>query len=534
MQWMSNNAVAAYGLCAIMLAFAVFLRLRCGSWSNPSVVFALFWGMMTLMPINFVPELQPSLMAIGYITAAVIAFGAPLLLFQWHGPLAAVAGRKSTNSPFLSGNEAVLLLLVAQAGVVGCMMANVAHQGFSLRDFLFDPFAIGCQYLGYRYSGAVKPYPLSQVATILNYVVAALAGLIVVHRPNVLLGAGVVLLTIIPSLYCIAVYADKGTIFLTLAFFYGAVVVGRIQRGSTALLTWKAVLAAPLILVIVASAIGLAMANRISEVCDDRQMSKLSDQLITSIQSNEAEVNQASPSVEASAPPIVETPAQQMGGKLRFYVRSYAFGHLFAFSSWFDHRLAGGATLPDQPQTDLAFKPQWNSPDQPLLYRNPARPTYGFWTFMAIGKYVNPRYFQALPDGYFEEYFLRPGVIQTNIYTFFRGLIYDFSVPGSLLFLAACGWTFNFLYRKLMLTPQSPLPQTLYIFFAGYLYTSYIISLLIWSSVIASSIGTFVLLTIISYLDRSGGSVRYLLSGRGIPSGNSEGPSWEERGRERR
>lgn len=501
MSWMPASTVIAYLLCAAMLLFACALRERCGAWSNPSVVFALFWGMMTLMPVFFVPEIEPSAYAIGYIAAAVFAFGLPALFFNWHAPLAAAAARRQSNtsSPFLSGNEAPLLLLLVQVAGLGCMMANVAYQGFSLRDFVFNPFAIGCEYLGYRYSGSVKPFALSQLATVLNYVAASFAGLIVAHRRSYVFSAGIVFLCMLPSLYSIAVYADKGTIFLCLAFFYGAVVVGRIRGGYTALITWRSIVSAPLILIVVAGAIGLAMTNRVSGVCGEAQSESLAERLVTEV--TKPEVTQ---SAKSENTPTSTAPGQ--AGDLRFYIRSYAFGHLFAFSSWFDHLLADGETLPADVQTDPVFNPHWNTPASPAQYRNPENPTLGFWTFMAVGKYLNPAYFGTLSDGYFEEYLHAPQVLQTNIYTFFRGAINDFGVYGSILFFLVSGTLLNNIYRRILSRPACPVSQTIYILYAGYLYTSYIISLFIWSSAIASALGTFVMLAVIDYIDRNGGS----------------------------
>lgn len=490
MSWMPASTVVAYSLCAAMFLFACAMRMRCGSWSNPSVVFALFWGMMTLLPVLFVPEIEPSRYAIGYVTAAVVSLGLPAFFFDWRTPLAAAAARRQSDvsSTFLSGKQAPMLLLVAQVAGLGCMLANVAYQGFSVRDFIFDPFAIGCEYLGYRYSGSVKPFILSQFATIINYAAASFAGFIVAQRRSYVSSAGIVLVCMLPSLYSIAVYADKGTIFLSLAFFYGSVVAGRIRNGCTALVTWRSILSAPLILVIVAGVIGLAMANRMSEVCSDRHTSSLAEKLVSSVD-------------EADG-----------AGSLKFYMRSYAFGHLFAFSSWFDHRLSGGETLPDDVRNDPVFQPHWNTPDSTLLYRNPKNLTLGFWTFMAIGKYVDPSYFESLEDGYYEEYFQYPGAVQTNIYTFFRGLINDFGVAGSLSFLFISGLVLNMIYRNMLLKEYSALSQTSYIIYAGYLYTSYIISLLIWSSSIAAAVCIFFMLMVIDCIDRKGGSIWCVLS----------------------
>ncbi|MFD1747274.1 hypothetical protein ACFSE1_17520 [Rhizobium helianthi] len=493
-----DAVIIAYLICAGVILFAFILRMKCGAWSNPSVVFALFWGIMTLMPVLFVPEIKPSVPAISYIAAAVVAFGFSTFFLEWKRPLAAVASRAggAAVSPFLSGYTAPVLFLLMQGGVLVCMMANVAYQGFSLRDFLFDPYAIGCQYLGYRYSGAVKPFILSQVAVILNYVASALAGLLVANRRSYLFSAFMVFLCMLPSLYSIAVYADKGTVFLTLAFFYGAVVVGRIRNGSTALLTWRSVLSAPIILLVVGGAIGLAMANRLADVCGERQTSAVANVVASTM----APTGEPAPAAEE-----VEQ-ATQANGKLAFYVRSYAFGHLFAFSSWYDHSDKDSALSGRDKETRF----QWNRPDAVELYRNPEGPTYGFWTFMAAGKYLNSNYFRSLPEGYYGEYFLRPGILQTNIYTFFRGLIYDFTKIGSLFVLAVFGLGMNVVYRGLLLSERSALSAAVYVLFAGYLYTSYIISLFIWSSVIASGLATFVMLAFIGYVDRYGGRIGVL------------------------
>lgn len=494
MSWIPASTVIAYSLCAVMLFFGCALRLRCGSWSNPSVVFALFWGMMALMPVMFVPEIEPSAYAIGYVTAAVVSFGLPALFVDWHAPLAAAAERRQagTFSPFLSGNEALVLLLLVQVVGLGCMMANVAYQGFSVRDFVLDPFAIGCEYLGYRYSGSVKPFALSQAATIINYVAAAFAGSIVSQRRSYALNAGVIFLCILPSLYSIAVYADKGTIFLTLALFYGAVVVGRVRNGCTALVTWRSIVSTPLIFVVVAGVIGLAMANRTADRCSERQTVSLAEKLVSSVAGPDDSDSTATP--------------EEVGG-LRFYLRSYAFGHLFAFSSWFDHRLADGGALSDDLRTDPVFQPHLNTPESPALYRNPANPTFGFWTFMAIGKYLDSTYYKSLGDGYYVEYFRVPGVLQTNIYTFFRGAIDDFTIAGSLFFFFLFGFILNLVYRRMLYQKYSPFSQSVYILYAGYLYTSYIISLFIWNSALAAAFGVFVMLVVIDLIDRNGGSL---------------------------
>jgi oligosaccharide repeat unit polymerase len=127
-----------------------------------------------------------------------------------------------------------------------------------------------------------------------------------------------------------------------------------------------------------------------------------------------------------------------------------------------------------------------------MAYADPVRQTWGFWTFMAIGERLWPGY--DLPDGYFMEYFAFPGVIQSNIYTMFRGLIYDFGWIGSLVFMASLGWISSLAYRMMLKRPAPIVSQAFFIFLMGFLYSSFLFSLLTWTSVYVAALGVALML----------------------------------------
>lgn len=499
MNWMPASTVIAYSLCAAMLLFACALRVRCGSWSNPSVVFALFWGIMTLMPVFFVPEIEPFVPALYFITANVIAFGIPAYLINWTVPLAAAASRRDGRaaSTFLASREAFLLFFLVQAVVLGCMAANVAYQGFSVVDFLLEPYRVGCEYLAYRYDGSLKPFYAAQIATILNYISASFAGFLISARRSYLYCGLIVFFALLPSAYAVSAYGDKGTILLTIAFLYGSIVAGRIRQGQTSLLNMRTLLSVPLLIAGLATLIGLAMINRGGGACHNQEPSKIAQSFL------ESSLNLKS---DGSGDGSESTASES--SRLAFTVRSYAFGHLYAFSSWFHHYLTGGDLLPAHNEPNPDFHPQWNFDGQPPLYRNPDGLTYGFWTFMAIAKHMDPDYWSLVPDGYYDEYYVKRGVIQTNVYTYFRGLINDFGIYGSLLFSICFGFLLNITYRNQLLSIRSFASQALYVHYAGFLYSSAFISLLTWSSVIVSGVATFMMLVVIELIDRNGGALR--------------------------
>ena len=128
---------------------------------------------------------------------------------------------------------------------------------------------------------------------------------------------------------------------------------------------------------------------------------------------------------------------------------------------------------------------------------------------MVFGRIIHPEY--ELPPGYFDEYIEIGSVLQTNIFTMFRGLIYDFGLVGSLAFMAGFGWISALVYRRMLTRAVAPVSQALYVLIWGVLYTSYIISLLTWNSAVAVPFGVALVLAAVAWKRRT-------VAGQGQPT----------------
>lgn len=446
-------------------ALALLLRRKTHSWTHPAVILALFWCFMTLGPILCVPELVASPFAMAFIFAVVLAFGLPAFFMDWRSAAAAAAARRGTTALTFSSRVLLYFFFALQVLALIFMAINLDRQGYPLVTLITDPLSVGCRYLGARYSGAVESNVFSQAGTVLNYIGAPLGGLVVSSRRGWALRLFVVILSFLPSLLNIYFYADKGTIFLTAAYFYGAVIVARTAAGNTELVTKGTIAVYTLAAAVLVPVIIVAMLNRGGGSCTEGNRTVQVFQTFGSIFQGAG-----GPGVETKEKPEL---ASAQTGRLRYQLRSYAFGHLFAFSDWFDHKLSGTSTM---------------------AYVDPGFRTWGFWTFMAIGRFVLPEYYASLPAGYFDEYYIQENILGTNIYTMFRGLIYDFSVPGALGVMLVGGWIASLFYRRMLESEEASFAQAFYVFFWGFAYMSYGICLLIWNSVYAAAVGVLMVL----------------------------------------
>ena len=137
--------------------------------------------------------------------------------------------------------------------------------------------------------------------------------------------------------------------------------------------------------------------------------------------------------------------------KLGGFIAGYSSGHLYAFSDWFSDRYFNFAT---------------NSYYQEEL-------TAGFFTFMSLFQiFGDDRY---VPLGIYAEVFENE-YIKSNIYTMFRGLLVDFGLVGSLLFVLVAGAVVNFFFYRLLVDKQNSLAIAFFIYFLAIAYQSYIIS----------------------------------------------------------
>ena len=106
----------------------------------------------------------------------------------------------------------------------------------------------------------------------------------------------------------------------------------------------------------------------------------------------------------------------------------------------------------------------------------------GYYTYMGFYRLLGVSI--HLPPGTYDEYYTYANLLKTNVYTVFRGLLLDFNIVGSIFLALLSGWVSGIFYYCLIKS-KSTILIVLYITFVGWCYQSFMVSLLMYPSILA-------------------------------------------------
>lgn len=399
---------------ALLFSFGIFtqafaLRSKHGSWLSPPAIFAVYWGLMTIIPIALVQDAAPVAGAfVAFVMVSMFSIGSLVVPTGHIDPLPQRVGLYDTKLLYWALTGTALFALV-------CLLINSSVQGISL-DRLFT-FEAAAEYTENRYSGDLVSNIFIQMATVLSYVAAVICGLLLGNagkkRPLV------IFLGLAPTLFVLVTQSAKGALLLSAALIAAGHFVRAIDARETRFISQKS---ARRLLIYVLAILPLLI------------ISFMARGLYGSIS------------------------ASELSFQLYRYLLSYTSGHLFAFTDWMQHYWGYGSSL---------------------FYGDPGTNT-GFYTFMSVARALGDM--TVVPPGTYDEYYSHSAVLETNIYTMFRGLIVDFTFVGAMLFMMLSGLLAKAAYRVMTQPKFSAFAAVCFIVFIAATQQSTYISLFQYNS----------------------------------------------------
>jgi len=416
----------------MILGNAFIVKKHVGTWLFPSCIFSLFWFLYTFLPLLFLFTVPAEPASIAFIFVCTVFFSLSSFCFNWNSAIARNQTKPAPNYVF--NNKFILsVFYISALTSFICMFLNIFLQGISAYDIVSNIFGAAGQFANMRYKGELKSNIFGQLNLLLSYVAVTTGGLVFGSTKSIWLRRKVVLVAFLPALGAMILQSAKGLFFLSAALFIGSVLVTRVYDNNLYLIDRKTIKSFIIFVAMVFPALIISFLSR--GLLDSGDNSFILQKLVT-------------------------------------YFASYAFGHLYAFSDWFSSYIGS----------------------QSILSYNHENTGFGFYTFMAIFKSLGST--QQVPQGVYDDYFFYKDVLTSNIFTIFRGLITDFGIMGTMLYMMISGLFFNSTFYCMLTDDNPSFTASIFIFMTGYFYISFIISFLIWNVILVSFVFLYFILSL--------------------------------------
>ena len=140
---------------------------------------------------------------------------------------------------------------------------------------------------------------------------------------------------------------------------------------------------------------------------------------------------------------------------LLFSLYSYTLGQVYAFADFFAYTIGSSS----------------NSPFEDEYYSMGAYTFASIFDMLGIGK--------EFPPGMYNESGAHLEVFRTNIFTFFRGLIYDFGVVGSIIFIFIFGLFCHFITYYVLIRTRAWFLISIFIAILVFIFMGYLFSVFV-------------------------------------------------------
>lgn len=414
-----DNLLAFISALPILL-LALILRRIFGSYLAPGSFFALYWSLAVILPILATPQEYCSPGAILYIFTATLflSFGSLLGMRQF-------TGKHRLQLPFFSNYKIKWFVLGAVISTVlgfSSVIITLNEIGVSVSNMLsFAEFiALANWFSVARYEQAYTPNIFSQILRVFVYLAPLLGGSLI-GISNTRQNRTICIITLLPALLITLLQTQRGATIIGVVFLLSTYASLRIVRGEHIVINFRRIISISLGGVVLFLLFTIAALFR---------------------------------SGKSGADNLIELIPK---------VYSHFFGHLTAFSLWFD---------------GLQWTPhEWG-----------------------LGRYLFAGIFNALGEqtreiGLFTEMIWLDSGYQTNIYTIFRVLIEDFGWIVCWFILLAVGFVSSKLYARVR-SGQIIFVPLLSAYYA-FVIMSFSTSLFVWNTVIIAFVLFEVLICVI-------------------------------------
>jgi oligosaccharide repeat unit polymerase len=414
-----------YVIKAISILFSIgffllakMVRQLAGTWYHPSALFALMWGFFTVVPMIIIYMAPINPFSILYILSCGVIFAIPVLITKNHFIYREFRSNQVARIKHLKSFETkfldVVLVISSCLGVVFCFWTMLIN-GWTLTDLLFDLLATSGRFAALRGNEGMEYGLIGSLGVLFTYVPASLGGLI--YSANSRTGSArvsTIFFAMTPAVLTMVVQSSKLIFLIAACFFVSGLLINNLYGLREIRINAKL---AKFLLKLFAIFFPLVLISFISRehYGDLDDISKTIDVLVHAF-------------------------------------ASYALGQIYAFSDFFSYYIGmDSASIYNQD-----------------YYR------MGAYTFTSIAEIFGANV--DFPPGLYLETGRYGEIFETNVFTFFRGLILDFEIIGSLMLFFIFGLFSHVSFIGVLKLKNKILSNLLYMHIIVFLFMTYLIS----------------------------------------------------------
>ena len=406
--------IIAYIASFSILLNAYILKRHVGHYMHPSIIFSLLWFFYTIIPLTVFIFVPINPIAIFYILICTVAFSVPALFFNWK--IAFRLNSKKIESKILFDNKFLNLSLILSLilSIILTILSLMSY-GYDLYSILFDLLKTSGDYAKYRGNGYYPSNLLGSAAILWIYLSAVLGGIIYPGKEGKLQKLKIIFLALTPSIFYMLIQSSKLIFFYSIGFFLAATIIRNTYFQNYTLFKRETLIKTAALSIIALPFLAISILSR--EHYNDIDDYNKSFSLIFST------------------------------------LMDYAFAQIFAFADFFSYMIGM---------------------DSEISYLDDVY-SYGLYTFTFIFDIIGS--VKSMPPGLYEESYSYNGLISTNIFTIFRGLIYDFGILGSIFYLLLLGIAANFTFYTFLKNKKPWISFAILIILIEYCLGSYLFSM---------------------------------------------------------
>lgn len=409
-----EEKLIAITISAILLLQSYGIRLYVGTYLCPAALFPLLWFIYTIFPLVILFDVPINPLSIAYIWLCVTSFSLSVFLFDWNFAIKRNRALKNKLNPHFGSNFMKRCLYLSSLLAVIFSTWTMIINGWSIKEIFFDFLETSGRFAAIRGNVGMEYGAIGTLSTSMTYLSPVLGGFVSSSKNTKVGKPYIFAIALAPAVFTMVIQSSKLVFLVATSFYFASTLLTKAHKSNLAVFQAASIYKLLILVPLLSPFVLISFLSRegYSDFSDLNETINL----------------------------------------LKYALSSYLLGQIYAFSDFFSFSLGMPA----------------------ISVYNDDFYSFGAYTFTSIFETLGIH--KSFSPGTYDETGFFPEVFETNIFTIFRGLIYDFGIPGSIIIMFPIGLIANAFFYKVLALRKPWAAASIYISTIVFIVMTYLIS----------------------------------------------------------